>query len=366
MAPRYTPLVASLPPTVPFVSPETDERAAGKVFRARLGANESVFGPSPKAINAMERAAADVWKYADAEHYDLRHALAAHHCVKPENILIGEGIDTLLGYLARLVVEPGVNVVTSDGAYPTFNYHVIGFGGTLLKAPYKDDAEDPQAVIALMRESGAALGYFCNPDNPMGSWHSAEAIGRMIANVPAGSLLCLDEAYVEFAPEGTAPTIDVENDRVIRMRTFSKAYGMAGARVGYAIGQADVIKSFDKVRNHFAMNRIAQVGALAALQDHEWLGHVQREVAASLRIISEIACENGLVTLPSATNFVTIDCGRDTGFAKAVLTGLGAHGVFVRMPFAAPGNRCIRISAGKPADMECLRAALPEVLKQLR
>lgn len=365
MAPRYTPLVASLPPTVPFVSPETDERAAGMVFKARLGANESVFGPSPKAIEAMERAAGDVWKYADAEHYDLRHALASHHGVTPENILIGEGIDTLLGYLVRLLVEPGVNVVTSDGAYPTFNYHAVGYGGTLHKASYKDDAEDPEAVIALMRQSGAALGYFCNPDNPMGSWHGADVVDKMIASVPDGAVLCLDEAYVEFAPEGTAPPLDVGNDRVIRMRTFSKAHGMAGARVGYAIGHVGLIKSFDKVRNHFAMNRIAQIGALAALKDQQWLAHVLGEVAASRAIISEIASENGLMPLPSATNFVTIDCRRDADFAKAVLRGLGERGVFVRMPFAAPGNRCIRITAGKSADMECLKAALPEVLSGL-
>ncbi len=174
--PRYTQLVESLPATVPFVGPETQERARGRPFAARLGANESVFGPSPKAIEAMARAAQDVWMYGDPENHDLREALAAHHGIGPENIVVGEGIDGLLGYLARLLVGPGDAVVTSDGAYPTFNFHVAGFGGTLHKVPYKGDHEDPEALVAKAVETGAKLIYLANPDNPMGSWHGAETI----------------------------------------------------------------------------------------------------------------------------------------------------------------------------------------------
>ena len=119
------------------------------------------------------------------------------------------------------------------------------------------------------------------------------------------------------------------------------------------------------LRNHFGMNRIAQVGALAALQDQAWLAHVQAEVAMARGVVAEIALENELKPLVSATNFVTIDCCRDAVFAKAVLSGLVSHGVFVRMPFAAPGNRCIRISAGTSEDLACLRTVLPEVLRDI-
>ncbi|HSM41569.1 MAG TPA: aminotransferase class I/II-fold pyridoxal phosphate-dependent enzyme, partial [Afifellaceae bacterium] len=125
-APIYTPLVRSLPASVPFVGPETQERARGAPFRARIGANESVFGPSPKAIAAMAKAAAEVWQYADPENHDLKYALARLHGVKPDNIVVGEGIDALLGYLNRMLVSEGTPVVTSLGAYPTFNYHVAG------------------------------------------------------------------------------------------------------------------------------------------------------------------------------------------------------------------------------------------------
>ncbi len=358
--PRYTPLAQSLPATVPFVGPETQERQRGAPFVARLGANESVFGPSPRAIAAMAETA--IWMYGDPENRDLRDALADHHGVSPENIVVGEGIDGLLGYLVRLMVGPGDAVVTSDGAYPTFNYHVAGFGGTLHKVPYRDDHEDPVALFTKAAEVDAKLVYLANPDNPMGSWHSGADIVSAMDNLPDGCLLVLDEAYVECAPEGTAAPVAADDPRVIRMRTFSKVYGMAGARVGYAIAAPGLISAFNKVRNHFGMNRAAQAGALAALQDSDWLDHVQTKITEARTQISRIARENGLIPLPSSTNFVAIDCGRDGAFAKAVLDALVAQGIFVRMPFAAPQNRCIRVSCGETSDLEAFAAALPRAL----
>ena len=360
--PRYTQLVESLPASVPFVGPETQERQRGRAFAARIGANENVFGPSPKAIEAMCAAARDVWQYGDPENHDLKEALAAHHSVSPANIVIGEGIDGLLGYLARMLVTPGTPVVTSIGAYPTFNYHVNGFGGEITSAPYRDDHEDMDALLELARKSGAPLIYLANPDNPMGSWHEAGAVAAMIDAVPDGALLCLDEAYIEFAPEGTAPAIDVSNEKVIRFRTFSKAYGMAGARIAYGIGHEKLIEAFNKICNHFGVNRIAQAGALAALGDQDWLAQVVANVAAARDEISRIARANGLLPLPSAANFVSIDLGRDGAYAKSVVDGLIEQDIFVRMPFAAPQDRCIRVSAGKPADMSAFAEALEKVL----
>jgi histidinol-phosphate aminotransferase len=314
----------------------------------------------------MQRAASEVWMYGDPESHDLRLALAAHHGVGPENIMVGEGIDGLLGLLVRLYVDAGDAVVTSAGAYPTFNYHVAGFGGVVHAVPYSGDHEDPTALVGKAAEVEAKLIYFANPDNPMGSWQSAETVARMVAQVPDGCLLILDEAYVELAPEGTAPTLPAETPNVVRMRTFSKAYGMAGARVGYAIGPAAVISAFNKVRNHFGMCRISQEGAVAALQDGAWLAHIQTEVAAARAEIGRIAEANGLTPLPSATNFVTIDCGDDGTFARAVLADLVAQGIFVRMPFVAPQDRCIRVSCGTPPQIAAFAAALPRALVAAR
>lgn len=364
--PRYTPLVQTLPSTIPFVGPETAERTNGRLFDARLGANENVFGPSPKAIKAMQDAAADIWMYADPEDHDLKGALAAHHGIGRENIMIGPGIDGILGNLCRLLIVENTPVVTSRGAYPTFNYHVNGYGGALSAVPYLDDAEDPQALIHRSREVDAALVYMANPDNPMGSWHSADVISDMIANLPERTVFCLDEAYVEFAPEGTAPPLDVSNPQVIRMRTFSKAYGMAGARVGYAIGEAGLIAAFDKVRDHFGMNRVAQIGALAALHDQEYLAETIAKVNGAKARIADIAHANGLKPLPSATNFVTMDCGRDGDFARALVAALGTRGIFVRMPFSPGEDRCIRISAGKPDDLDLLEKILPQALEAIK
>ncbi|MEB8388238.1 pyridoxal phosphate-dependent aminotransferase [Rhodobacteraceae bacterium KMM 6894] len=364
--PRTTPLVQSLPASVPFVGPEAQERLRGAPFAARIGANENVFGPSPRAITAMQTAASEIWKYGDPTSHDLRAALAAHHGVAMGNIVVGEGIDGLLGYLVRLLIGSGDNVVTSDGAYPTSNYHVTGFGGVLHKVPYRDDHEDLDALIGTAHKVGAKLIYFANPDNPMGTWHSGTDVVRALDAMPDGCLLLLDEAYVDCAPPGTAAEIAIDDPRVIRMRTFSKAHGMAGARVGYALGPAGLIGEFEKVRNHFGMNRAAQAGALAALNDPEWLAQVCARIAAARDRIAAIAAENGLRAVPSATNFVAVDCGQDGDFARAVLAGLLARGLFVRMPFVAPQDRCIRISCGQDADLDLLADALPEVLAEVR
>ncbi|MBP8930041.1 MAG: pyridoxal phosphate-dependent aminotransferase [Paracoccus sp.] len=360
---RFAPIPAALPATVPFTGPETLEARRGAPFRARLGANENGFGPSPRAIAAMARAASEVWKYGDPDSHDLRHALAAHHRVAAENIMLGEGIDGLLGLLVRLMVAPGQGVVTSDGAYPTFNYHVAGFGGVLHKVPYRDDAEDPAALTRAAHETGARLVYLANPDNPMGSWHPGARITAMLDDLPASSLLVLDEAYAEFAPDDAIPQIDPEDARVIRFRTFSKAYAMAGARVGYAIGPAELIAGFDRIRNHFGINRIAQIGALAALQDRDWLAHIMTEVAAARARIGAIARENGLTPLPSATNFVAIDCHRDGAFARRLLAALADEGIFARMPGVAPMDRCIRVSCGPEAELAAFADALPRALR---
>jgi histidinol-phosphate aminotransferase len=358
---RFTALAQSLPSTVPFVGPETQERAQGRPFQARLGANENIFGPSPKAIQAM--AETPQWMYGDPESYDLRQALAQHHGCTPDHIMVGEGIDGLLGYLVRLFVSEGDAVVTSDGAYPTFNYHVAGFGGTLHKVAYVDDHEDPASLMQKAADVDAKLVYLANPDNPMGTWHKGAAIFKTLDTLPKGCVMVLDEAYVETAPAGTEAKVDPDDPRVIRMRTFSKAYGMAGARVGYAIGNPELIAAFNKVRNHFGMNRAAQAGALAALHDQKHLENTLAKVEISRNRIAQIAKDNGLTPIASATNFVSIDCGQDAAFAQRVLAALIAQGLFVRMPFVAPQNRCIRISCGTDENLDLFSAALPKALK---
>ena len=362
MTASLTRLVASLPATVPFVGPEHQERQRGRPFRARIGANESVFGPSPAAIAAIRRAAPEVWMYCDPNMHDLRQAIAGFHGLDPAAIVIGEGIDGLFGNTVRLVVGPGDKVVSSLGAYPTFNYHVAGFGGELITVPYRDDHEDPDALIEAAHQHRPKLVFLANPDNPMGTWHSAERINAMIEALPDGTMLCLDEAYIEFAPDGTAPEWNTDDRRVIRFRTFSKAHGMAGLRVGFAVTHPETAAAFDRIRNHFGVNRVAQEAAIAALRDREHIESVIAQVAAARARIAAIAAENGLTSLPSATNFVAIDCGRDGDYARAVMAALIERDIFVRMPGPPPLDRCIRVSAGRDGDLDAFAAALPEAL----
>ena len=259
--PPFTPTIAALPHMVPFVGPEALERARGRPFRARLGANESVFGPSPEAVAVMRDAAAENWMYSDPENYDLRSAIAAHHRVAIDYVVVGEGIDGLLGLTCMLFIAPGDAVVTTDGAYPTFNFHVLAHGGRLISLPMRDGREDVPTPLETAGREGAKIVYVSNPNNPMGSWWTEADLAPLFAALPPETLLILDEAYCDTAPAGTLPAIDVGNPQVVRYRTFSKAYGLAGARIGYCAGAAEMIEAFDKVRNHYGINRVGQLGA---------------------------------------------------------------------------------------------------------
>jgi histidinol-phosphate aminotransferase len=365
--PPLTRIVRDLPKLVPFVGPEAQERARGRPFVARLGANESIFGPSPAAVRVMVDAVSENWKYSDPENHDLREALARHHRVAPENVVIGEGIDGLLGLAVKMAADPCTVVVTSDGAYPTFNFHVAAHGAELVKVSFRDDREDLDGLLAATRaHENVRVLYVSNPNNPMGSWWPATEIDRLIAALPDGVLLLLDEAYCDTAPPDAVPAIDITNPQVLRLRTFSKAYGLAGARIGYAIGDAELIAAFEKVRNHYGINRVGQIGALAALMDQPYLSETVGKIARARERISEIARENGLVPLLSGANFVTIDCGRDGAFARAVLDELQARDVFARKPGVAPLDRCIRVSCGRDEDLAVFAKVLPAAIKAAR
>lgn len=364
--PRLTPLVASLPSTVPFTGPETLELQRGKPFLARIGANESSFGPAPSVIEAIQQEVGEIWKYGDPENFELRQAIAAHHGVKPENIMPGAGVDALLGLVVRQYVQSGDRVINSLGGYPTFNYHVAGYGGELVTVPYTSDRPDLDGLLDAAHKNEAAILYIANPDNPMGTWHEGSDIQSFIERVPETTMLILDEAYCETGPASAFPPFETDRPNILRMRTFSKAYGLAGIRCGYVVGSADAIKSFDKIRDHFAVNRLAQAAAIAALEDQAYLRDVVARIKAGRDRIAAIAVANGLSPIPSATNFVTIDCGRDGAFATAVLNGLIERDIFVRKPGAPVLDRCIRVSVGIDAQLDLFEAALPAALEDAR
>jgi histidinol-phosphate aminotransferase len=345
---------------VPFVAPDALERKSGRPLRLRLGANESPFGVSPRALQAMAEATRRISWYADPESLLLREKLARLHRVRIENLSIGSGIDDLLGLVVRVFVEQGTAVVTSLGGYPTFDYHVAGYGGKIHHVPYRNDHNDLEALAGTARRVGARLVYLANPDNPTGTWFNASSLNEFLDRLPEGCLMILDEAYIEFGPpEGRLPVRD-DDPRVIRMRTFSKAHGLAGARIGYAIAVPEIISAFDKVRHHFGLNLGAQMGALASLEDTEFLEGVTRAVEEGRQDYYRLALELGLPSIRSASNFVVFDTGSEAA-ARSLLKTLLERDVFVRMPGAPPLNRFIRITVGTTPQ----RAELRKVLLQL-
>lgn len=366
LRPKQAPIVAALPVTVPFVGPEAQQRASGRAFRARIGANESSFGPAPSVIRRMQDVAADQWMYCDPDNHDLKAALAAFLGVGFENVVVGEGIDGLLNLAVRIFVAPGDTVVTSLGAYPTFNFHVDGFGGRLVKVPYENDRESLDGLLAAVRRDNAAMVYLSNPDNPMGTWWEADEVSRFAEALPETTMFVLDEAYGETGPDSALPPVTVDRPNVIRMRTFSKAYGLAGIRCGYAVGERQVIADFEKVRNHYGTSRMAQIAGEAALADQAYLAEVKAKVAAGRRRIAATARDNGLAPIESATNFVTIDCGGDGAFALKVMQNLLARDVFIRKPMVPVLDRCIRVSVGLDQELDIFAEELPRALAAAR
>lgn len=362
--PPLNPIVAGLPRTTPFISPETLERHLGREFRARLGANESAFGPAPAVIEAICEAAPTANLYGDAELFALRGAIADHLGIAPISVTVGEGIDGLFALLCRLYLTPGDLVVTSLGSYPTFLYHVVAHGGIVHTVPYSDDANDLSALADAAHRTGARMVFLANPDNPTGSLLSAQDIAAFLAAIPPETLLVLDEAYAEYAPE-LLPPLTVNQPNLLRFRTFSKAYGLAGLRVGYAFGDSETIGAFDSIRNHFGVSRLGQIAAAEALRAGAWIEAVLAQTRAGIARLSDIARAHELIPLPSATNFVAMDCGADGAFAAAILDRLAKRGVFIRKPMAPGLDRLIRVSVGRTEEIDIFEKELEAVLRSL-
>ncbi|MFD1427066.1 histidinol-phosphate aminotransferase [Kroppenstedtia sanguinis] len=362
--PPFSQIVADLPAAVPFVPPEEMERRTGVQVRLRLGANESSFGMSPLARKAMENSLEENYLYGDALSFDLKEELAARNGIPTKRIAVASGIDELLGWITRVFLNPGDSVTASLGSYPTFHYHVQGFGGRLHQVPYREGKNDLDALVETARATGSRILYLAHPDNPTGTWFTAAELKEFRQQLPTDCLLLLDEAYLEFAPEAAHLPLDPADSGVIRTRTFSKAYGMAGLRVGYAFASEEIITAFDKIRNHFGVSRIAQAGALAALKDDLFVQQVVKEVAAGRREYEALTEELGWTAYPSATNFVAIDTG-EAHRAAAIQEALWQRGVFIRVPGVAPLNRCLRVSVGTPAERQEFARILREVVEAL-
>lgn len=362
----FSSILESLPDTVPFVAPEELERHRQDKFISRIGANESAFGISSLAASAIKEAvgvSGCSW-YGDPLSYDIKTLLCEQFNLTREEICVDAGIDTLLGSTVRMFMNPGDVMVTSKGAYPTVNYHVQGVGGVIQAVPYNNNHEDTVALAKAAHTYNAKLVYLANPDNPMGTRVSVEDIQTLIEDLPANCVLMLDEAYFEFMPDKFAPKINTGLGNVIRFRTFSKAYGMAGMRIGYAFGNSSLIKGYDKIRNHFGVNKLAQIAAAASLKDDSMLPTVRASVLKGREKIYTMADELDLPYLESFTNFVAVDLGTSERASK-MLTLLNEHGIFMRKPMQAPLDRFLRVGVGTDDEHAHFQSKFPTLLQQL-
>jgi histidinol-phosphate aminotransferase len=362
---RPTPAIEAVPSSTPFVGPEQLMREQGRHELVRLGANESAFGPSPKAVAAMTDELPRLSWYGDPESLDLRDALAQKHGCRPEQIVVGSGIDDLMGLAVRAFVGPGQAALTTRGTYPTFAYHVAGYGGRLIEVPYRSDGTpDCDALLSAARKTSPPIVYLANPDNPSGRFIPRAEIARFYEAVPPDTLVLLDEAYADFVDESELLE-PIFEDRLIRLRTFSKAYGMAGARIGYGLATERNVRTFQKIRLHYGINRNAQTGALASLRDEEFRRFVVAETSRAREEYYGLARSLGRRYLESATNFVCIEMG-SAQRATHVMDELLTRGVWIRKPGAAPLDDYIRVSVGtapmRAAFANALRAVLAEVL----
>jgi histidinol-phosphate aminotransferase len=361
---RPAPAIEAIPPMTPFIGPEQLMRENAQGQLVRLGANESAFGPSPKAVAAMSAELDRLWWYGDPESFALREALARTHACRVEELIVGAGIDDIMGLAVRGYVAPGGAAVTTRGSYPTFNYHVNGYGGRLVFGRYHDDGRlDLQSIVDAAKAERASLVYLANPDNPSGTFASRDEMVAFYDALPHETLLFLDEAYADFVDEAALLPRRIE-DRLIRTRTFSKAYGLAGARIGYAITSESNVQTLQKIRLHYGVNRNAQVGALASLADDAFRNHVVEEVARAREAYYALAAQLGLGVIPSLTNFVCVDLGTAER-ATRVMNELLLRGVWIRKPGLPPLDRYVRVSAGTPPMREAFARAFRAVLEQL-
>jgi histidinol-phosphate aminotransferase len=363
MPPKPTPQIQAVPATVPFVGPEALARRSGHGELLRLGANESAFGPSPKVIARMQAELVHSNWYADPENYDLRHAIARKHGCDPENVSIGVGIDDFLSLVVRTFVAPGESTLMALGSYPTFPFHVAAYGCRLETVFYKPFGEiDDRALAEAARRLHPRVVYLANPDNPSGTFLAKERVTALFEALPDETLLLLDEAYADFVPPGTLieETID---PRLVRLRTFSKAYGLAGARLAYAITTAEHVATFDKIRQHYGGNRNAQIAGLAALEDQAYIAEIVRAVAEGREEYYRLGKRLGLRTIPSWTNFVCFEIGTRAQ-AESLVAELLRLGVFIRKPGAPPLDGFVRVTVGTPQERAAFEPLFAEALER--
>jgi len=353
-------------PYVPGKPIEEVQREYGLQDVIKLASNENPFGPSPRAIAAMREALTRIHMYPDGESYELRQALARYLGVPADHIAVANGADGIIMQVCMAYLDDGDEVIVSRSSFPIYDRFTYAMRGRLIKVPTRNYGLDLEAMARAINER-TRLVFVCNPNNPTGTIVSQAEVEAFMARLPDQVLVIFDEAYHDFvasdAYRSALPYVRAGRSNVMVMRTFSKVYGIAGLRLGYGVAVPELLAPLQRIREPFAVNLLAQVAGVAALEDEEFR---QQTVAANHagRLYLYQECERlGLNYIPSHTNFVLIEVGAQ---AETVVQRLLAeHGVIVRPCAGYDLPTFLRVTVGTPQQNQRFVAALEQVLRRL-
>jgi histidinol-phosphate aminotransferase len=344
------------------------ERESG-IRCIKMASNENPFGPSPLAIAAIRQAATGTNFYPDNDANDLRIMLAEQHRVQPEQVLVTDGSTALIDIIARTLLRPGLNAITSQRSFIVYSLVTRSAGGKLIEVPMRGDCFDLDAIVAAIT-SETRVVYIANPNNPTGTMFFAEALDRFVARVPTDVMLVLDEAYSDYAEfyalkasQVYSRSVEYVNEgrqNVITLRTFSKAHGLAGLRVGYGIGDAQLLRYFAQVRTAFSVSGVAEAGAIAAVKDEAHIRLSVERNAEGVEYLSPRLQEMGFRVVPTSANFIYLETSEDpTHLGRRIQN----EGCIVRSlaPWGIPN--ALRISVGTPEQNRMLVDALSRALR---
>jgi len=321
----------------------------------KVASNENPLGPSPAALAAMQRVLANLNLYPDGNAFYLKQKLAAKLDVQPTNLILGNGSNEIIEFVGHAYMAPDVEVVVSQYCFAVYPLVTKLFGAKLVSVPAKKLGHDLPAMLKAITPKTRVV-FVANPNNPTGTVVPKAQLLRFIEQIPANVLLVLDEAYIEFLDDASDTIVLIRSGakpNLLLMRTFSKIFGLAGLRIGYGIAHADLITAFEKVRQPFNINSIAQAGALAALEDTAHVQRTRKNNARGLKFYYSELKKLKLEFIPSAANFVLVKVGD----GQKIFEAMQRAGVIVRPMGGYQLGEWIRITVGTPAENDrCLKA----------
>lgn len=328
----------------------------------KLASNENALGPSPRALEAMRAAAGRMHIYPDGDSYYLRQALAAKFNVPADHIMLGHGSNEILALLGHVYLEKGTSIVASAEAFVVYKLVAALYEAETIEVPTRDHAHDLDAMLAAIRPD-TRLVFVANPNNPTGTMADGAALDRFLARLPPHVVAVLDEAYIELLPPRRQPDTlrHVREGRsVYLLRTFSKTYGLAGLRIGYAIAPPAGIQLLHRVRQPFNVNAMAQAAALAALEDEAHVVQTRAMVEDGLNQLAQAFAAMRLPYVPSVANFLLVKVGS----GREIFQALQRKRVIVRPVDVYGLPEFVRVTVGTRRENQRLIEALAEVLRE--